>query len=970
MFSNFKKRLGVLTAIAVMAALVPALAASPASAAVALTATAPASGALHSACPAGSAAAGGFTDTTSTDVDCIKMHGITTGVTATTYEPSSNIPRWQMALYLTRFATAAGVTLGSGADQGFTDISGYSAAIQTAINQIKQLGVTTGTTATTYSPDDNVTREQMAMFVERMLAKSTAGIGGSGATATYSGKISSATKTYNYTDIDAGGVTYEGHEAIAEIYHLGIPGHAKTVTTFSPAAAITRADMATWMTNALAHTNARPAGVWVQVTGASANTLFGSTAQTLHISHRDDNRAAVPGTLVDVFSDLTAANTDPFSATTGLCTAANTTELGNAGTECAVDLGDVSTDSKGNVGGTTGVAGGTVTAATTVTYWAHTGAVGTKFNNLTMTANTVSRSQLTAASVLKLTNTIPTNNVMDSTDAAFELVKYGTSVTITGTAMTSATGSVVAGAFGVKVVDTVITVGDDGVAGNLANSNGTDVTTSVTTTTGATSAGVWTHTLTQADPTPVGTALSATTSRTHTTSVISIDLDANGTYETAAGTVSLAWDDNAAGAKSATLTEGSYWGLGLALASGGVSRTATATVYDQYGTGVANHAVVFTGACATGTGDCGESFTDNTSRTTNSVGVATLSYTDVLTATGKETTTATPSGVTAATSTYYRIDGTTPNHTEVDNSSIDGAVVGTTFTLAATTGVATFAANHGLTTGEEVYFVQQPRSAAIGGHITVATGNADAWLTAGDLTGSVAVGEQVLFTTAPNAATNISANVCYWVTELTSTTSIGISATRGGTNISTGANSDANGVLVKCTVPAGPYFFTSTADTTGTFHPTRTTSALGVASYSTKISDAVASATNGGIARVVGRAAVHDSDEMMEVVINDAANNAFIVEQRSKVGDYDYMRYVYDSGDQFNIYGDTVTNADLATTANATAASLATFQTHLAAKMNAVTGVGNAGNQGDIFSISNYVNGNAGGGVSVFSLGS
>ena len=154
-------------------------------------------------------------------------------------------------------------------------------------------------------------------------------------------------------------------------------------------------------------------------------------------------------------------------------------------------------------------------------------------------------------------------------------------------------------------------------------------------------------------------------------------------------------------------------------------------------------------------------------------------------------------------------------------------------------------------------------------------------------------------------------------------------------------------------------------------HPTRTYNAVtGAYVYGTKVSDGVASATNGGIARVVGRAAVHDSDEMMEVVINDAANNAFIVEQRSKVGDYDYMRYVYDSGDQFNIYGDTVTNADLATTANATAASLATFQTHLAAKMNAVTGVGNAGNQGDIFSISNYVNGNAGGGVSVFSLGS
>ena len=89
-------------------------------------------------------------------------------MTATTYEPSSNIPRWQMALYLTRTMDVVGQTLGTGADQSFTDIGGYSAAIQTAINQLAQSGVTLGTTATTYSPDDNVTREQMAIFLNRM----------------------------------------------------------------------------------------------------------------------------------------------------------------------------------------------------------------------------------------------------------------------------------------------------------------------------------------------------------------------------------------------------------------------------------------------------------------------------------------------------------------------------------------------------------------------------------------------------------------------------------------------------------------------------------------------------------------------------------------------------------------------------------------------------------------------------------
>ena len=125
MLSHLKRRIGVLAAIAVVAALVPAFAASTVSAlpnsSLGVTATAALDGHTYAACP--TAAAAGFTDTTSTDVDCIAMYGITTGVTATTYEPSANIPRWQMALYLTRTMNIAGYTLGSGADQGFTDIS-------------------------------------------------------------------------------------------------------------------------------------------------------------------------------------------------------------------------------------------------------------------------------------------------------------------------------------------------------------------------------------------------------------------------------------------------------------------------------------------------------------------------------------------------------------------------------------------------------------------------------------------------------------------------------------------------------------------------------------------------------------------------------------------------------------------------------------------------------------------------------
>jgi hypothetical protein len=115
----------------------------------------------------------GFTDIaslpadTQTAINQVRELSITTGTTSTTYGPNDSVTRWQMALFLTRFVHASGVALPSGESQGFTDIGSLSAEAQLAINQVKQLGITTGTSATTYAPDQPVTREQMASFLIR-----------------------------------------------------------------------------------------------------------------------------------------------------------------------------------------------------------------------------------------------------------------------------------------------------------------------------------------------------------------------------------------------------------------------------------------------------------------------------------------------------------------------------------------------------------------------------------------------------------------------------------------------------------------------------------------------------------------------------------------------------------------------------------------------------------------------------------
>jgi hypothetical protein len=618
MLSHLKRQLGVISAVAVVAAGITVLSASPA-AAVPATAAAPAvvaGGAVYSACPAGSASAAGFTDTTSTDVDCIKMHGITTGVTATTYEPTASVPRYQMALYLTRMATSAGHTLGTGADQGFTDISGYTAAIQTAINQLKQLGVTTGTTATTYSPGDNVTREQMAMFIERLLAKTAVGPGGENDTVSLlTLYVNDTALTYNYDDIDTGSVTYEGHNAIAEIYQLGITGDSVLGTnrTFNPSADITRATMATWVTNALAHTNARPAGVSIQTAKASG---YANNTPNVSVTYRDSARNPVQGTIIDVFhwvNSTTLGNTSPFSATTGKCHGATgtPTAVSNSLTACTLDAGDMATNSSGNLAL---FASTSVTDATTATVYAWTAAAGTAFVEATHLADAASVDISSSAAATKL---MISANLPAAADTAAHVTKalFGTSVTVTVQAtvphptLSNQRVNVPEAGIGIAFTEQVKTA-----SGGTVLSQSTTV--ALTDATGAAS-----YTFTQADPAPatsgseryvtvtVGNNTTAATVAAAPTTITrhqqsatiialglgELDTIANTTVGDANAAASIIVDflDATKVVSRATVSQNSTKYLaGSALAP--VARSATATLTDQYGAAITGNTGTWT----------------------------------------------------------------------------------------------------------------------------------------------------------------------------------------------------------------------------------------------------------------------------------------------------------------------------------------------------------------------------------------
>ncbi|MDR3152243.1 MAG: S-layer homology domain-containing protein [Bifidobacteriaceae bacterium] len=93
----------------------------------------------------------------------LSQNNITTGVTSNHYGPNIKVTRNQMALFLYRLGGMDRTTTTC----GFSDIAKLSTEAKYAICYLKDKGVTTGTTSTTYSPSQKVTRNQMAMFIHR-----------------------------------------------------------------------------------------------------------------------------------------------------------------------------------------------------------------------------------------------------------------------------------------------------------------------------------------------------------------------------------------------------------------------------------------------------------------------------------------------------------------------------------------------------------------------------------------------------------------------------------------------------------------------------------------------------------------------------------------------------------------------------------------------------------------------------------
>ena len=367
--------------------------------------------AVYSACVGPATEGAGFEDTVGLSaeeqINCLGHYGITQGRSETMFAPRESVLRWQMALFMARAASAAGIVLENPAeDQGFTDIGSVSEEARNAINGLAKMGIMAGVSQTQFSPNSAVTRGSMANILDGFLKNARQGAGGFDNADSYDDV--KADNFNVFTDVNS--VSLLTYNAIYRIYEVGVT-QGTGDHQYSPGNNVTRAQMAAFIMRTLAHTVARPAGVSVQ---AAKSSVLGSENVELLVSVRDTAFQPMVDAQVDVFQ-----STDPDEAfkDDGTCDTANVDRVGSSRTACRVDTGDEQTDGNGDI------AELSVTVEdAAVTLWAWTGDVNDDFDNDDTTA-----AQLTIGFAKAADQTLVTDNLADGQTH----LKFGETATVT-----------------------------------------------------------------------------------------------------------------------------------------------------------------------------------------------------------------------------------------------------------------------------------------------------------------------------------------------------------------------------------------------------------------------------------------------------------------------------------------------------------------------------------------------------------
>ena len=539
--------------------------------------------AVYSACVGAAAEDAGFNDMAGSFAEdaanCLAHYGITKGTSEGAFSPSASVPRLQMALFLARAAGPAGITLPVASDQGFTDIDGYTGEIQDAINQVAKLGIMDGRSDEMFSPSGMVTRQDMAVHLAAFLDEAVVGPGG---------KDIDKVKPDDKVFTDIGDVSFSTYGAIRNLYEMGVTA-GKTKTTFAPDDLVSRGQMASFITRALAHTNARPAGLSMQ-----ANKTSGFVGDTVELvaSIRDSSHRPVANKPVDFFY-LEGDDDKPFKAD-GSCTI-DIDPIGGA-SKCEIDAVDLTTD---RIDGNASKALLSVNDDTRV--WAWTGGLGDEFDNDTTVSVTIDVS----------TSPAPVNTMMTRSSAT-STAKFGDTVTFTFQVVDK-DGKAAAKKGASVIVKSSLTIDAD------ADGKGSDSSKARTDTHFTDASGKIELPFTVGDPD------SAKTSDDIATLTLTVTIPASGGVgklvdgkgKDATNPTTVMWDDDAAVATSLKLSSATKYSV-ASDAGKGASNTVEATLTDQYGDPVRDAKVDFSSSGTVGA--------PSEPRYTDGDGVARLGY--------------------------------------------------------------------------------------------------------------------------------------------------------------------------------------------------------------------------------------------------------------------------------------------------------------------------------------------------------
>jgi len=582
--------------------------------------------AMYSACVGAATEDAGFTDMGNSfaagAANCLVHYGITTGTgDGSTFSPDRGVSRLQMARFLSRAADPAGIDTMMVESQMLSDISDLSDEAQDAVNTVVSLGIMTARADDTFDPAGAVSRRDMAVHIAAFLSKALTGPGGTDIDDLKDDHASGATP---FTDIS--GVSVAAHKAIRDIFELGVTT-GTTDTTFSPNAPVSRAQMAAFITRALGHTNARPAGITAQgpsmafVERFVDTTTPGGGDADISVSVRGDDHAPTPDASIGVISTETP---DEAFDDAGECVSAKVT---SSGAGCKITTSDEATDPDGNAEISVDLSG---TAGTT-TVWVWTGDTGDAFDADTTDRATVEIDRVLEATGLKVT-------VDTKKNAKF--LKFGDTVTYTFQAVDGNGDAVAHPDASVKITATVSDTTDDpdGSVGDGALRDDSETTEAVHKT-GAD--GSFQISFTEDDPKAGDANRGDEILLSLVLEDASLTLDVTGANDRDDGTagIQIEWVDAASSADGGTLTLSSpvrYHEVDSA--GGAVGNALMATLVDQYGDPVRGQKIsvwstvtntatenLGLGGRVVGTAGGDDNPADN--RTTNRNGVATKRYT-------------------------------------------------------------------------------------------------------------------------------------------------------------------------------------------------------------------------------------------------------------------------------------------------------------------------------------------------------